>query len=84
MQTVVKYDDADPNWDMLVSPFTSCVSYVKDLSPLNYGDQARPRHTYTCCYETLCTRHPEPFSTKPWPLLGLLLFPQHMHGIWPC
>ena len=43
----MKYDDSDPNWDMLVSPFTSCVSYVKDLSPLNYGDQVRPQRT--CC-----------------------------------
>ena len=37
----VRYDGADPSWDMLVAPFTSCVSYVRDLSPLNYGDQAR-------------------------------------------
>ena len=44
VQTVVNYDDSDPNWDMLVAPFTSCVSYVKDLSPLNFGDQVRRQH----------------------------------------
>ncbi|BDA46766.1 hypothetical protein COCOBI_09-2190 [Coccomyxa sp. Obi] len=31
-------DGTDSNWDMLVAPYTSCVSYVKDLSPLNFGD----------------------------------------------
>lgn len=26
---------------MLVAPFSSCVFYVRDLSPLNFGDQVR-------------------------------------------
>ncbi len=30
---------ADPNWDMLNYPYSSCVSYKKDLSPLQYGDK---------------------------------------------
>ena len=45
LQAVVKFDGSDPNWDMLAAPFTSCVSYVKDLSPLNFGDQVRLQRT---------------------------------------
>ncbi|KAK9918067.1 hypothetical protein WJX75_000904 [Coccomyxa subellipsoidea] len=33
-------DGSDPSWDLLVAPFTSCVSYVKDLTPLAFGDEA--------------------------------------------
>lgn len=43
----MKFDGSDPGWDMLVAPFTSCVSYVKDLSPLNFGDQVCGRNTFS-------------------------------------
>ncbi|CAL5228295.1 g11401 [Coccomyxa viridis] len=29
----------DPNWDLLNYPYSSCISYKKDLSPLQYGDK---------------------------------------------
>ena len=39
MQGIVNADGTDPNWDLLNYPYTSCVSYKKDLSPLQYGDK---------------------------------------------
>ena len=41
VQGVEEPGDSGPNWDMLVAPYSSCVSYVRDLSPLNFGDQVR-------------------------------------------
>jgi hypothetical protein len=39
MQGIVNAAGTDPNWDLLNYPYTSCVSYKKDLSPLQYGDK---------------------------------------------
>ena len=39
MQGVPDAAGTDPNWDLLNYPYSSCVSYKKDLSPLQYGDK---------------------------------------------
>ena len=39
MQEIANSAGTDPNWDLLTYPYASCVSYKKDLSPLQYGDK---------------------------------------------
>lgn len=39
MQGLPDAAGTDPNWDLLNYPYSSCVSYKKDLSPLQYGDK---------------------------------------------
>lgn len=39
MQGIANSAGTDPNWDLLTYPYASCISYKKDLSPLQYGDK---------------------------------------------
>ncbi len=39
LQGIINAAGTDPNWDLLSYPYTSCVSYKMDLSPLQYGDK---------------------------------------------
>lgn len=56
VQGVLNTAGNDPNWDILDYPYSSCVSYKKDLSPLKVGDQVplRPSATLCSCLQMHC------------------------------